>query len=220
MNTPPRPRLYHIVHADRLPSILADGHIWSDAEVLRRSPAGTTIGMNRIKKRRLNDLTLSSHPDLHVGDCVPFYFCPRSVMLYVIYMANDPDLEYRDGEEPIVHLELDLLAVVSWAEQHGRRWAFTLSNAGSKFFEDRSGLSRLDEIDWAAVNADDWRACKEGKQAEFLLEHAAPWSLVQSIGVLTPETREGVVKALKGSTHSPNVEIRKDWYYSKEGRLP
>ncbi|HRA20245.1 MAG TPA: GDP-mannose 4,6-dehydratase, partial [Anaerolineae bacterium] len=48
--------------------------------------------------------------------------------------------------------------------------AFTLSNAGARYFEDRSDLGRLGEIDWDAVRARDWRQCKDGKQAEFLLE--------------------------------------------------
>jgi|GEM_PF-3518493 len=69
---PPQPKIYHIAHADRLPSIVADGFLWCDAEVVRRAPLGTTIGMNSIKSRRLNELRLNSHPDLHVGDCVPF----------------------------------------------------------------------------------------------------------------------------------------------------
>ena len=81
MQIPADPKIYHIVHADRLPSIIADGRLWCDAEIVRCSPPGTTIGMNGIKQRRLNELTLNSHPDLHVGDCVPFYFCPRSIML-------------------------------------------------------------------------------------------------------------------------------------------
>jgi hypothetical protein len=55
--------------------------------VARRGGApGTTIGMDSIKQRRLTK-SLNSHPDLRVGDCVPFYFCPRSVMLYNIYKS-------------------------------------------------------------------------------------------------------------------------------------
>lgn len=84
---PLQPKIYHITHVDRLPSIVADGFLWCDAEVNRRASAGTTIGMSRIKQRRLNKL-LSSYHDLHVGDCVPFYFCPRSVMLYLIYRGR------------------------------------------------------------------------------------------------------------------------------------
>ncbi|MBN1437860.1 MAG: DUF4433 domain-containing protein [Anaerolineales bacterium] len=30
--------------------------------------------MSGVKRRRLEELRLSSHPDLFVGDCVPFYF--------------------------------------------------------------------------------------------------------------------------------------------------
>jgi hypothetical protein len=74
MTVPAQPKIYHIVHVDRLPSIIADGHVWCDAEIIRRSPPGTTVGMNHIKQRRLQ-LSLTSHPQLHVGDCVPFYFC-------------------------------------------------------------------------------------------------------------------------------------------------
>ena len=87
-----QPKIYHIVHVDRLPSIIEDGCLWCDAEILRRAPRGTTIGMTGIKQRRLYELTLNSHPDLYVGDCVPFYFCPRSIMLYLINQANHPDL--------------------------------------------------------------------------------------------------------------------------------
>jgi len=113
MPMPATPKIYHIVHVDRLPSIVADGFLWSDAEIVRRARPGTTIGMNSIKQRRLNKLTLTSHPSLYVGACVPFYFCPRSVMLYLIHLANDPDLAYRGGQEPIVHLESDLNRAVA-----------------------------------------------------------------------------------------------------------
>ncbi len=30
MTVPAQPKLYHIVHVDRLRSIVADGHLWSD----------------------------------------------------------------------------------------------------------------------------------------------------------------------------------------------
>ena len=143
MTLPARPKLYHIAHVDCLPSIVADACLWCDAEVSRRAPAGTMIGISSIKQRRLSELTLSSHPGLHVGDCVPFYFCARSVMLYLIYQGNHPELAYRGGQGPIIHFEADLGAVVDWADRQGRHWAFTLSNAGSRFFEDRCELAQL-----------------------------------------------------------------------------
>lgn len=215
MNTvpvPPRPKIYHIAHVDRLPSIVADGFLWCDAEVIRRAPAGTTIGMSGIKHRRLT-LSLNSHPALHVGDCVPFYFCPRSVMLYLIYKGNHQDLAYHGGQGPILHFEADLRATVTWANAQSLRWAFTNSNAGSYYFEDYNDLARLDKIDWTAVQACDWQAHKEGKQAEFLLEHHFPWRLVERIGVLSDSVYRQVVNALPAHGHRPTVEVRPDWYY-------
>ena len=212
MTVPGRPKIYHIVHVDHIASIISDGCLWCDAEIVRRRPTGTTIGMNEIKRRRLI-LPLDSHPGLHVGDCVPFYFCPRSIMLYILYQANDPELTYRGGQEPIVHLEADLFDSVAWANQNQRRWAFTLSNAGSRYFEDRSDLNQLHEIDWAAVQATDWRRCKEGKQAEFLMQSSFPWHLVERIGVHSQSFYRQVTNVLPTGSHRPLIEVRPEWYY-------
>lgn len=210
---PARPKLYHIAHVDRLASIIRDGALWCDREVMKRSPPGTTIGMSSIKQRRLDELRLSSHPTLYVGDCVPFYFCPRSVMLYLLYQSNHAELSYRGGQQPIVHLVADLHTVVDWAKREGRRWAFTLSNAGSRFFEDRSDLTKLDEIDWSAVDARDWRNCKDGKQAEFLLEYSMPLSLVERVGVMTRGTYTTAVNTFATSGYSPSIQRIPEWYY-------
>ena len=71
MTVPARPKLYHIAHVDRLPSIVADQCLWCDREVVRRAPLGTTIGMSDIKQQRLNELRLASHPGLFVGIAFP-----------------------------------------------------------------------------------------------------------------------------------------------------
>ncbi len=213
MTVPTQPKIYHIVHVDRLVSIITDGYLWCDAEVVRRDPPGTTIGMSAIKQRRLNELTLTSYPDLYVGDCVPFYFCARSIMLYLIYRGNHPELTYRGGQESIVHMEADLHATVSWAAQNNKRWAFTLSNAGSKFFEDRCNLGQLNEINWTAVQSTKWPRCIEDKQAEFLLENSFPWELVSRIGVKSKRVFRQVCEAQRESAQKPLVEIKSDWYY-------
>ena len=90
--------------------------------------------MTSIKQRRLR-LPLDSRPGLHVGNCVPFYFCPRSIMLYVIHQANHESLNFRGGQGSIIHLEADLRRTVDWAEEQQYRWAFTSSNAGSSYFD-------------------------------------------------------------------------------------
>ena len=72
-------------------------------------------------------------------------------MLYVIYRANDPELSYRGGQGPIVHLEADLRGTIAWAGQHDLQWSFTLSNAGAIYVEYRCDLGQLNEINWSAV---------------------------------------------------------------------
>lgn len=212
MTVPAQPKIYHICHVDRLPSIIASAGLLSDAALQQQALPGTVIGMNHIKQRRLQELSLTSHPALHVGDCVPFYFCPRSVMLFLIHRQN-PELTYRGGQGPIVHLEADLHATVQWANAQGWRWAFTLSNAGSYYFEDRANLAQLDEIDWSAVQALNWSQCRERKQAEFLLEQSFPWHLVERIGVHSQPVYTQVMNALPVLGHRPAVEIRPNWYY-------
>ena len=219
MPIPAEPKIYHIVHADKLSSIIADGWLWSDAESDRRTLPGTGIGMDHIKHRRLTVNKLASHPDLFVGGCVPFYFCPRSIMLYLISQANHPELDYRDGQGPIIHLEADLRQVVTWAEEHDQRWAFTLSNAGAYYFEDRADLAQLGEINWDAVQNNGWgyrgvtQSVREGKQAEFLVENSFPWSLISRIGVYSQPIYNQVREALRDVAHQPDVEIKNDWYY-------
>ncbi|MCY4614253.1 MAG: DUF4433 domain-containing protein [Nitrospira sp.] len=212
MPIPDEPKIYHIMHIDRLASIVADDYLWCDAKMATRTSSGTTIGMNGIKERRLTN-PLHSHSGLRVGDCVPFYFCPRAVMLYVIYKANHPELDYRGGQGPIVHLEADLRQTVVWAERQQRRWAFTTSNAGSRFFDDYADLADLDKIDWDAVHATDWRQCQDGKQAEFLVQDSFPWAMVSRIAVNSKEIYAKVQLVLREARHRPPVEVKPDWYY-------
>jgi len=215
MPRPASPKLYHIVHRDKLPYIAADGFLFSDAVMQAlEQERGTVVGMNTIKQRRLTS-AIEAHTGLMVGSCVPFYYCPRSVMLYLLHMGNHTDITYRGGQQPIVHLAFDLDTVVQWANGAGQRWAITLSNAGSNFFESRNSLEGLDELNWDSIESRDFRDrdVKEAKQAEFLVERHVPWSLVERIGVIDAQTQLAVQRLLSRCSHRPKVDIQRDWYY-------
>ncbi len=171
------------------------------------------IGYKKIKKRRLT-IPVKCHPGLNVGDCVPFYLRARSEMLWVIHMGSS-ELDYRDGQDPIVHLVADLRETVDWAERNGRLWAFTDDNAGSGRFEDRCDLTQLNEIKWssdAVQNSLRWPvgSCK---QAEFLVQHSFAWNLVRRVGVRTAEARDMAEEAIRSAVHRPAVEVRPHWYH-------
>jgi len=91
---PRNPKIYHITHLENLPQIV-DSVIWSDADRLRRRLSCTIVGMSEIKRRRLEELEVGCHPGSKVGEYVPFYFCPRSIMLYLLHRGNHPDVTYR-----------------------------------------------------------------------------------------------------------------------------
>jgi hypothetical protein len=98
-------------------------------------------------------------------------------------------------------------------QQNEKRWAFTLSNAGSYYFEDRASISQLSEINWIAVQSRSWFNCRDEKQSEFLLEKFLPWELVQNIGVYSSIQETEVKNIIKEIQYTPSVEIRQDWYY-------
>lgn len=215
MSPPPaNPKIYHITHVQNLPSILAAGCISSDAQRIVQGLANTNVGMTEIKKRRLA-LEVDCHPGTKVGEYVPFYFCPRSIMLYLLYRGNHPELSYTGGQRPIVHLEADLRTVVQWAETNNHRWAFSTSNAGAYYTGFFKRLDQLDEINWAAVAAQDFRNAiiKEGKQAEFLLFGDCPWQLIERIGVIDTRTAEQATAILGQSGHRTSVSVQPRWYY-------
>jgi len=215
MTVPQSPKIYHIVHIDRLQSIINTGGLLCDKEVLNRQCCGTNIGLSNIKERRLTVNQLSSHPGLFVGECVPFYFCPRSIMLYVISRGNMEGLAFSGGQSNVIHLQSDLMRVIDWANANSIRWAFTTSNAGNSYYDDFADVSQLGRVDWDSVNATDWRdrTVKEGKQAEFLIESFFPWELVEYIGVYSTGVHRSVMSTIGKHQHLPLVEVKTPWYY-------
>lgn len=214
MPIPEHPKIYHITHLENLPR-LVDGVVWSDAERIRQGLDSTVVGMNEIKRRRLEELDVRCHGGTKVGEYVPFYFCIRSIMLYLLYQGNHPDLTYRGGQRPIVHLEADLHAAVDWAEANARRWSFSNGNAGTRYTSFYADLAELDHLDWEAIAATDWRDpfIKERKQAEFLVERSFPWGLIERIGVIDDNAAQRVAGVLSTAEHKPVVVVARNWYY-------
>ena len=211
---PPDPKIYHIVHIDRLSSILANGGLSSDAYVRANACGGTTIGMGDLKATRLARV-VPSYPGTYVGDYVPFYFCSRSIMLYVIHMANHPGLAYRGGQGPIVHLEADLRRVLDWAEANERPWAFSLGNATAVFTEFRSGRDRLGDLRWDLIPQRNFTdpQIKEAKQSELLVRDFFPWQLFDRVGTHSDTVANQTAQLIAGAAHRPTVQRMRDWYY-------
>jgi hypothetical protein len=211
MPVPAKPRIYHIVHVDNLASIVTDGWLWPDSVMAKRQGTAV-IGNNEIKADRLR-LPVGCHAGTHVGDYVPFYFCPRSVMLYVIHRGNHPNVAYREGQGPVVHLVADMNEVVEWAVQAKCKWAFSDINAASRAADFFSDLGQLDRLDWSAIVAWQWASCRDHKMAEFLVYLGFPWELVRGIGVYSEIAGRRAIAAFGDAKHRPPVKVKREWYY-------
>ena len=211
---PPNPSIYHILHVDRLMSVFADGFLFSDAQMEGRTNCGTMIGYAHTKGYR-RERVLEQGVGLKVGECVPFYYCPRSVMLYVIYKANHTDLAYHGGERPIVHLRLDPVAVANWAEQNRLRYYVTDVTAATAYFTAYPDLDAMNLLDWQSIRSNQWEDVTDRKQAEFLVEKQVPVSLIAEIGVINPEYKTMVEQILKLNDLDGRiaVNVHQDWYY-------
>jgi hypothetical protein len=208
---PAHPKIYHIVHVDNLASIVADGCLWPDAVMVKRQGAAV-IGNREIKADRLR-LPVGCHDGTCVGDYVPFYFCPRSVMLYVIHRGNHPNVAYRDGQGPVVHLVADIHEVVEWASERKRKWAFTDINAANRAADFYNDLDQLAQLNWDAIVARQWASCRDHKMAEFLMHESFPWGLVRAIGAHSENIGRRALAAFGDARHRPPVKVEREWYY-------
>lgn len=200
--------IYHITHVDNLPGIIQAGRLWSDTQRIRQGFACTNIGYKHIKDRRMRRPVPVSAGGV-LGDYVPFNFCSRSVMLYVISRGHE---DYNGGQSPIVHL----VSSVEAAVDTGWPWAFTDRHAElgyAKYYDD---LKDLDKVDWTAMPMQYWGGDderKERRQAEFLVHDWFPWTAFDTIAVHDDTIVHRVRQALRGIDHQPVVRVESAWYY-------
>jgi hypothetical protein len=202
-------RIYHITHIENLPSILAEAGLWSDAQRLARKLSTTNIGHAHIKERRLRRAVSCAARGM-LGDYVPFNFCSRSVMLYVIHRGSVQG--YDGGQEPIIHL----VSSVGTALSCGQPWTFTNRHAELAYAEYFDSLDDEDRVDWSVMPLTYWAGSeetKEKRQAEFLVHEWFPLESIEEIGVMSKAVGQQVKKVLAGSGFNPRVLLKPSWYY-------
>jgi hypothetical protein len=199
--------IYHITDVANLPSILASDGLHSDAVMAKQNPA-LVIGYDHMKKRRLQELRVDCCRARFVGEFVPFYFCPRSPMLFTINKGN---VEGRPPgcQRTIVHLVSTLQ--VGFAT--GSDWAVSSGNAGAYHTTFDNQLMAVAMLDWDSINAISWQGRQHQKAAEFLLADHFPWSGIQKIGCYNSAVARQVSELLANAEHKPAVGVQADWYY-------
>ncbi len=205
--------IYHITHIDNLESILSEDGLLAYNVMLETQTNYTNIAYENIQDRRATTyVPWDGCGVLH--DYVPFYFAPRSPMLYTISRGNVEN--YTQGQSAVIHL----VSSVENIKDKDLCWVFTDGHAVMKFTDFFDDLNDLDDaIDWDVMESRYWNDTNEDndrkrrRQAEFLVRYFFPWQLITEIGVIDYTIKKQVENILQNFTHKPSVIVRNNWYY-------
>ena len=209
----PRPTyIYHITHVKNLPLILAAGGLRTCKTLRSEQTSYTDIAYQTLQDRRADtQVPCGVGGTLH--DYVPFYFAPRSPMLFKISKQSEP--QHQEGQTPIIHL----VSTIEQVQQADGRFAFTDGHGIMELTNFYDDLTQLDRVDWQIMNAPYWRDTvedndrKRRRQAEFLVHDFFPWHWVQEIGVKNVTLKSQVEARLSENVPQPLVKVMSCWYY-------
>lgn len=208
--TPGKTPVFHIIPIEKLESVIEHG-LLCDVEANRRfgSQADLSAAHDSLKaQRRRKDVPVSVRGVM--ADYTPFYFGPRSPMLFSIHCGNTEYGRNGRGQEGMIHLVLHLERLV---RDFQGRWCFIDAHMTRGWAQFGASLTELDErVDFEAMRVRIWAEddVKARRQAEFLVHDVVPWDYVEGIVVMTERVRDEVrdVLATSGARHAPPVVAR------------
>lgn len=199
-------KLFHITDISNLAAILSAGGLLSDVALAKS--AHSVIGYEHIKQRRMTQYRVQCCSSRFVGEFVPFYYCPRSPMLYLINQGKTgKPLGYQNN---VVHLQTSIGRVMNACSS----WAISDGNAGAGYTSFYNELSALDQLDWEVISSNNWSGDRRNKkQAEFLAADFLPWEAIESVGCFNSQAVSRVAKSIANSAYKPQLLSKPDWYY-------
>ncbi|MEQ8465319.1 type II toxin-antitoxin system toxin DNA ADP-ribosyl transferase DarT [Coleofasciculus sp. E1-EBD-02] len=204
--------IYHITDIKNLTSILERAGLFAYNRLRQDSINYINIAYQTIQDRRATT-TVPCGAGGVLHDYVPFYFAPRSPMLYTIHRGNVPG--YTQGQRGVLYLVSSVEAIATnlsgfvFTDGHGIM-------AYSDFYDD---LAYLNRIDWQIMKENYWADTpddgdrKRRRQAEFLVHRFCPWKLIEEIGVFNSTIQVQVRQLLQKFNYQPPVNVYRDWYY-------
>jgi hypothetical protein len=216
--------VFHITHVENLTSMLGAKRMM--AKNLQAPGTCRSIANEEVQDRRAR-VVVPVAPGGPLHDYVPFYFAPRSPMLYCNHRGSIPNAKPQ-GE--IIHLVTTAQNIAA----SDRPFVFYDRHAVVGYAQAFNRLEDLGEIDWRVFfeppligdyaqywlnRTDDqhphWMTRKEVRQAEFLVYQWLPLSCIRLIGTYTLATKGRVEDLLRIHGISCAVETRTDWYFTR-----
>ncbi|SDW60534.1 type II toxin-antitoxin system toxin DNA ADP-ribosyl transferase DarT [Nitrosomonas communis] len=224
MPAPQPVRLFHITAITNLSAICTSG-----ALVSKNLGASAGINYQNIAHQGAQSVrgyrNVPDPPGGTVHDFVPFYFAPRSPMLYAINGGRVTGCELR--QKDIVYLETSVDRVTA----HGAAFVFYDRNATLAFSTPYTDLAKLhDAIAWHLLmesptldgfckywqnNPSSLRYADrmERRQAEFLVKDRVSLDVFLRIGVIDQAAADKVNSILAVSGVNLRVDIMQNWYF-------
>lgn len=223
---PPPPQnifLYHITAIPNLPGIVAQQALRSKGWLTNNRFDYSDIAYQGAQGRRATKV-VPHLPGGVIHDYVPFYFAPRSPMLFTINNGNVPGCTH--GQDDIVHIVFTLDAIV----QAGLPFVFYDYNATLGIATCYNDLADLDKIDWplffeapclggyckywkSDMDKPRYATRMETRQAELMVHESVPLAHASGIGTYDAAKAAQVKAILDGAEIELPVEAKAEWYY-------
>jgi len=202
---------YRIAHIDNLPLILRDGLV--SKKQINYNDQYINIGNpSIIDVRSTTEVKL---PDYHtIGDYVPFYFTPKSIMLLNIQTGYQSPLVIKRHPSEIIVLRCRIKKLIELP-----KWFFTNGQANTFITEHYNDIKFLDQIDWITIQNCDFKKTLADNdkprryQAEFLVQNHVPIEYIDSIYTYDEVAKNRVCKALEEYKKELIVGVQKLYYF-------
>jgi hypothetical protein len=216
-------RLFHISAIANLPDIFANGGLLSKNKVSADGINYENIAHQGAQGARAAKL-VPNPPGGNVHDYVPFYFAPRSPMLFAINGGRVHGCNLRQSD--IVHFETTIDSAIG----HGAPFVFFDRNATLAYSNAFTNLTQLNQIAWELITEPPQLDgfCKywnndplkqhyvdrmEKRMAEFLVKTSVPISAINRIGVINNAKQQEVIQIVASYDLDIPVIVMPSWYF-------
>lgn len=212
MQRPTPTPVMHFTRVEHVAGMIERG-LLSDNEAQAEDVLQIEVGNTGIKERRRRRL-VTIPPGGTVADYVPFYYAPRSPMMYSIHCGNVP--AYTEGCDRIVYLVTSLERLAA----NGLHVLMTDRNAVLQFAEFKDFAKGVpdDFIDWALMKERYWNNTSqfpdrmERRMAECLARPRVPWEAIEQVVTKSSAVHDELMGNVAGNCDTP-VIVRPQWYF-------
>ena len=204
--------IFHITALENLQNILEAGELRAKRALEQEDADYTNIAHMTIQDRR-NHTLVPCGPGGVLHDYVPFYFGPRSPMLFTLSKGNVEG--FVGGQQSIVYL----VSTVQAVQASALGFVFTDGHGIMELTDFYDDLARLGEIDWLLMSTRYWADTDEDpdrkrrRQAEFLVHERFPVRLIIGVGVMNEHIKEEAESLIQRLGLDVPVDVKAGWYY-------